>query len=137
MNNNYKVVLIAAACFLVICLYGKFRCNNPDYHDPLMNKLGVLDLDGWSLSHFGFFTLLGYLYPDTFVVSMSLGIGWEAFEHILGKNRPGILGGFGDCMTTDPGIQGSWWFGRVSDIVMNLLGFIFGAWLNGRVTIIA
>ena len=133
MNNNYKVLLLAAVCFLVICFYGQYRCNNPDYHDPLMQKLGILDLDGWSITHFAFFALLGYLYPDTFWLSMGLGISWEAFEHILGKNRPAILGGFGDCVTTDPGIQGSWWFGRVSDILMNLIGFIFGAWLRSQV----
>ena len=130
MNNNYKVVLIACACFLAICLYGKYRCNNPDYHDPLMKQLGIFDLDGWSLAHIGFFALLGYLYPDTFVVAMGLGIGWELFEQVLGKNRPGALGGFGDCITTDPAVEGPWWFGRISDIVMNVLGFMLGVWLR-------
>ena len=133
MHNNYKVIIIAFICFLVICLYGKYRCDNPDYHDPLMKQLGVFDLDGWSITHFAFFALLGYLYPDTFWVAMALGVSWEVFEHFLGKNRPGILGGFGDCITTDPSVEGPWWFGRISDIIMNMAGFLFGAWLSQTV----
>lgn len=106
---------------------------NPDYHDPLMNKLGVGDLDGWSIAHLLFFMVLGYMYPDTFLISMGLGVGWEAFEHFLGKQRPGYLGGFGDCITTDPALEeGPWWFGRVSDIGMNALGFLLGAYLRQR-----
>lgn len=133
MNNNYKVLIAAIICFMVIAAYGRYRCTHPEYHDPLMRKLGIFDLDGWSVTHFGFFALLGYLYPDTFLVAMSIGIGWEVFEHLAGKNRPAILGGFGDCMTTDPGIQGSWWFGRFSDIITNILGFLFGVWLRDRI----
>lgn len=125
-SDNVQVVGIAIFVFLVICLYGKYRCTHPEYHDPLMKKLGIFDLDGWSLSHLFFFAILGYLYPNTFVVSMGLGVGWEVFEHVVGKNRPGFLGGFGDCATTDPGVSGSWWFGRASDIVMNVVGFLIG-----------
>ena len=131
LGNNVRVAIIAFLCFLIICIYGKFRCNNPDYHDPLMRKLGVLDLDGWSITHFAFFAMIGYLYPDTFFVAMGLGIAWEVFEHLLGENRPGFLGGFGDCMTTDPQVKGhQWWFGRLSDIIMNILGFWAGASLK-------
>ena len=128
MNNNLKIVFASMLCFLAICAYGKYRFANPDYHDPLMKPLGVFDLDGWSVAHFGFFATLGYLYPDTFFLAMGLGISWEVFEHLLGKNRPGVLGGFGDCMTTDPGVTGSWWFGRISDIIVNAIGFMIGVW---------
>ena len=133
MNNNYKVLISCIVCFVIISLYGSYRCKNPKFHDPLMNKLGILDLDGWSITHFVFFLSLGYFFPDTIVLSMSLGIGWELFEQLIGKARPGMLGGFGDCVTTDPGIHGSWWFGRLSDIVMNASGFLLGMYISNTI----
>lgn len=132
MHNYYKVLLVCFIVFLIICLYGNYRCMNPEYHDPLMRKLGVGDLDGWSIAHLIFFMVLGYMYPDTFLVAMGLGVGWEAFEHFLGKQRPGFLGGFGDCITTDPALEGPWWFGRLSDIGMNMFGFLLGAYFRQR-----
>lgn len=129
-EDNLKLVGLAVVCFLVISLYGKFRCANPTFHDPLMKKIGVGDMDGWSLSHFFFFMLLGFLFPDSLLVAMALGAAWEGFEHLAGKHRPAILGGFGDCVTTDPGVSGSWWYGRLSDLAMNLSGFVVGMALH-------
>lgn len=96
-----------------------------------MRKLGVLDLDGWSLTHFMFFFSLGYYYSGAMYTAMGLGLAWEGFEHFLGQSRPGFLGGFGDCASTDPALsEGPWWFGRATDIGMNLAGFMLGVYMS-------
>jgi len=93
-----------------------------------MNGLNIGDLDGWSVSHLLFFMMIGYLYPNQLYLAFVLGVCWELFESLYGEKRPRFLGGFGDCATTDPNVQyGPWWYGRMSDIVMNLMGLLIGA----------
>ena len=50
---------------------------------------------------------------------------------IYGKNRPGWLGGYGDCqdIRTDRA-DGNWWYGKWTDIVCNIVGFIIGVYLK-------
>jgi hypothetical protein len=128
MNWKYILVLLMPFCF--IFPYGKYRCDNKSFKDPLETHL-ILGLDGWSASHFLFFILVGYLFPKTFFLSMTMGILWELFEHYYGKERPGWLGGYGDCndLATDRE-EGNWWYGKWTDIVCNSAGFIAGCWLR-------
>ena len=41
----------------------KFRCDHTEYEDPLLTEIG-LGLDGWSATHFIFYLLLGYMFPQ-------------------------------------------------------------------------
>lgn len=70
--------------------YGKFKSLNPGYKDPLINSIGIWNLDYWSLLHF--FWYGGYIYPSCALPVLGLGFAWEGFEHFMG-----ILGGFEDC----------------------------------------
>lgn len=112
-----------------IFAYGRFRCRNPKFRDPLMRSINEeFDLDGWSVTHFLLFFWLARRFPNEFFAAQMIGIAWEAFEQIAGEQRPGILGGFGDCMhqagRDEDGKQ--WWFGRWSDIVLNYVGWVAG-----------
>ena len=51
---NWKYVAAILSPLLFIFPYGKFRCNNKTFKDPLEKEI-VLGLDGWSASHFTFF----------------------------------------------------------------------------------
>ena len=128
-NNPYKYIVTIFVPVFLICIYGKFRCTHKKFKDPLETQL-FLGLDGWSATHFCFFYLLGHLYPNTFYLSLTIGIAWELFEHLYGKHRPGWLGGYGDCndLTTDKE-GGNWWYGKWSDIGCNAVGFIMGRYL--------
>jgi hypothetical protein len=121
----YLLTFLLPLCF--IFPYGKYRCTHPSYKDPLETPL-LPGLDGWSASHFLFFMLVGYLFPKTFILSMAIGTAWELFEHYYGKERPGWLGGYGDCnnLATDR-TEGNWWYGKWTDIVCNATGFLIGA----------
>ena len=83
-------------------------------------------LDGWSITHFSFFCLIGILYPDTFVLSMSIGIIWELIETYIGVFKPSIMKGYGFYEL--PGNRYKvWWYGKWSDPVVNFFGFLLGS----------
>jgi hypothetical protein len=92
-----------------------------------LEKQIIFGLDGWSATHFVFFMIMGYLYPNTIIQTTSRGILWELFEHLYGKHRPGWLGGYGDCndLATYKEEQ-NWWYGKWTDIVCNTAGFLVG-----------
>lgn len=133
MNNKEVRLFITlnALCVAIILGYQAFRCyNNDHYKDPLLVQYGFWDIDGWSLTHIVFFGILGCLFPDHFVVIMSTGVLWEIMEdnvmHWLTKDVH-----FLNCrkLTTDNAHSKTnhvWWFGRVSDVLMDLIGFGVG-----------
>ena len=110
--------------------YGKYRSVYPMYKDPLMNKLGIWNLDYWSLTHFIWYGLSGYLFPECDLIILGCGLVWEGFEHWMGQARPAILGGFGDCPeNVNAKNNEKWWYGRGSDLIMNTLGFYICSYL--------
>ena len=124
-----KIKLISICIFFaILCFwYGNFLCNNKDFKDPLLYKLGILDLDGWSIIHILQFMLLGFLFPKYFNVAISLGIVWELFEFYLQYNKPNWLKDYGNCKND------IWWHGKLSDIFCNILGFYLGLKLKNKV----
>jgi hypothetical protein len=130
MSKHLAYILTLIAPVFFIFPYGKYRCTHKSFKDPLETQL-FLGLDGWSATHFCFFFILGYFFPNTFIFSMAVGISWELFEHYYGKERPGWLGGYGDCddLATDR-TEGNWWYGKWTDIVCNTSGFLLGASLH-------
>lgn len=125
-----KYAIISIVPLLFIFPYGKYRCNNKSFKDPLEASL-FFGLDGWSATHFFWFMCLGYMYPETLILTMTVGCLWELFEHYYGKERPGWLGGYGDCndLATD-NEEGNWWYGKWSDIACNASGFLIGRYLH-------
>jgi len=122
------MLAVLSSAILVIGVYGHLRCS-VGFRDPLSTKLGAWDLDGWSLTHLAWFTLIAYVFPGRkFGVAAFIGgIVWELIEHFLGHARPSWLGGWGDCDAAEfEKENANWWFGRSSDIIMNGLGIIAG-----------
>ena len=122
------IIAICLAAVVIIGVYGQMRCRIR-FIDPLSTKLGVGDLDGWALTHFALFSVLGYMAPGTKLatVAFSMGVAWEICEHWLGKARPAWLGGWGGCDAKEfEKHYANWWFGRWSDLVMNGSGLLVG-----------
>jgi hypothetical protein len=92
---------------------------------PPWNKF----LDGWGVSHFFFYGLLGYLFPRRWVFIIVCGIIWELVEHVFGAH-PLIRSYMAECnyLNTDGSVR--WWYGRWEDIVMNTLGMILGIYIS-------
>jgi hypothetical protein len=135
MNDIQKITVYCGLVAMIIFANGYYRCKCLGGNDILMVRLGVWDLNGWSITHIIWFSILGYNFPDKFWFAQSLGVGWELGEHLMGTSRPSWMGGFGDCPLTSKQknlTHKNWWFGRSSDILMNIMGFIVGARLRGH-----
>lgn len=132
-TKTLEVLSIQSLCVAFIFWYGRFRHRNPQYKDILQYKLHIWDLDCWSVTHFTFHFILGYFYPNRIFLCMSGGVIWETFEFYCGKFRPKFLEGYGhreETNQTDKTVNNLWWYGKLSDIVMNGLGFSFGKYLS-------
>tara|TARA_X000000368_G_C23021376_1_gene708142 strand:+ start:1104 stop:1565 length:462 start_codon:yes stop_codon:yes gene_type:complete len=129
-DNFYYLYFII--CVSIIFLYTKFICLNlKRYKDPLKNNFNKkFKLDGWSITHLAFYLLIGYKYPNTFVLTFILGVLWEFFEKYIEIYKPKILQNWGLCETTDGKIKMKWWTAKVSDIFINSLGFLIGMYLH-------
>ena len=133
MKYKKKLLFLLSfvVCLVVIFLYGNYRCKNPEYKDILEIKIGIEELDGWSLSHLLFYTLIGYTFKGNYLIyAFLLGCLWELFEYYYGKKRPGWLGGYGDCNMKTDKLDGNWWYGKFSDIFMNTMGLFLGYYLR-------
>ena len=136
LNKWYWIFFITT--IMLIFAYGKYRCMNPKYKDFLATEpLGIKDIDGWLISHFILFAIIGTIYPDTFLLTTILGIVWELFEISLGKLKPSFLKGITDCdrqvkktsVITNDQKDGYWWYGKGEDVVADILGFLFGKYV--------
>lgn len=132
MRNAYvEILAMGIVCVFVIVAYGTFRCKmaTGSYKDPLTIVFAPPPfdkfLDGWGISHFLFFALLGYMYPtrNTLIFIFLLGVLWEIIES-LAKDHPFYLSKCNYTITTDDGA--GWWYGRWQDIVMNTCGMFLG-----------
>tara|TARA_B100000427_G_scaffold296952_1_gene277002 strand:- start:399 stop:824 length:426 start_codon:yes stop_codon:yes gene_type:complete len=128
MDKNIYFLSYFIVDIIIIFVYGSYRCDNPEYEDVFQTHTGIWDLDGWSLSHFVFFVIISAQFPEKnyLIIAGIFGILWELFEYYYGKHRPGWLGG--DCrkLATDKGKDSNWWYAKISDIVMNILGLYCG-----------
>jgi hypothetical protein len=131
MDINILYILAISLFLGTACLlYGKYRCMHPEFEDPLQNQSGFWDIDGWSAIHIAQFTFLGFLFPAYFIFIMGIGLAWEGMEFLYESRKLQFFQGFGHCVSTDQSPDKVWWYGKVSDIFSNLLGFGIGYFLR-------
>ena len=130
LKRNKSLLLLFLSIIVIIILYGKFRCVYTNYVDPLEIDVDF-HIDGWSISHYVLFTIVGYNFPKSFFFAMFMGVLWEIIEHMIGAFKPSILNGITNCnrkstKESSSDTAGYWWYGKKEDIVVNFLGFITG-----------
>ena len=104
-----------------------YRAKNPNFKDPFQYKFGFEDMDGWSVLHLFQYLLFGFLFPKLFYPAMIIGILWEISEFYCEYYRTEWLKKYN--FTTDN--DDIWWYGKVSDILFNIIGFRIGMYLRG------
>ena len=115
---------------VIRCKHRRIEILEPDskmYSKLKKYKLYDYGIDIWTLIHYGFYLLVGYLYPNSLIITMFLGLLWELFEFYIGEKKPKLMENIGFC-TTD-GKERVWWYGKFSDLIFNYLGFITGRYL--------
>ena len=80
------------------------------------DEVQVSDFDGWAMSHFILYFILGYLYPDNLLLFTLIGVLWEFLEQCVHVKS----------LYDDEPIKEKWWVGKMSDIGVNSFGLILG-----------
>lgn len=127
------LALCSIAVVAVVC-YGTLRCSSPKFWDPLTKALLPPPwdqfTDGWALTHFVLFAVIGYLFPRLQYLAFAWGLGvlWELVESSL-RDRPFYLS---KChYKVDSKAKAGWWYGRWQDIVTNTAGLATGYFIGG------
>jgi len=133
MNEYTHILGICLSVVIAIMAYGTYRCKSNSYVDPLTKSMFPhpynMYFDGWGISHFVLFFVLGYLYPSKIIFIWVLGTIWELLEYSI-KDKPFYLSKCNYVIDTDHGA--GWWYGRWQDIVMNTAGVFLGVWLKSQ-----
>ena len=108
---------------------------------PLL-KLPETVIDWWSVTHFGLFCILAYIFPDHLFELLVISVIWEIIEDALAP--PGSKG-LTDCNKVYKSPWGEtfrtiwcdhiaresgYWYGKWDDIFANVLGLIVGHYLR-------
>ena len=130
-------VAIYIVVVIVIVAYG-YYLRTTGTKDVLEKK--VIDhpscpgFDGWAVTHFLSFGLLGFLYPGHYVQFLVASFVWEGIEHLLGTHQLEISGkrlqliGDQDEEGKSTGKKDAWWYGRfTTDPCFNMAGYILGS----------
>ena len=116
-----RPVYVLAAVGLLLILFFALMISliNIGYRLPKMfTNVGT---NTWAASHFILYFIIGLIYPCCFVPAMLVGIAWEFIEWYLGQTMPPMCPGLykSDCR--------QYWYGQITDVAVNAVGFIAGA----------
>lgn len=126
MLDSHKVITLNIACAIIIFVYGYLRCYYRfRTNDPIKNAT-IMGINGWSLSHFIFNFVQGYLFPNQWCVSFIMGVFWELLETVLYYIPPTK---FLPCQLSD---GERWVYPDSNDILFNALGLVVGILLRKR-----
>lgn len=125
---------ILVFCVIVIIIYGNI-IEKLKYNDNLANKFNddCNDCDYWGITHFMFFAMLGFLFPNHHLRFLIVGAIWELIEGKIGSINYGdnsiihLFGGWGMNKTNKK--TNDWWYGRMGDIVFNMTGYTIASWI--------
>ncbi len=132
--NFYVPVLIIV--ILIILGNFKFSFIKNKMKTKLFTK-GCFDIDLWSLSHLLLYIYFGFQFPDYFAEFLIIGSIWEIFETMFCKENFHKNIGCRDsnnifCRSIDKINSCDYWYGKLDDLVMNMIGFVIGVWLANK-----
>ena len=125
-NSKYLSVIIMCLVISSIIMYVSLSKKNNSCYLICDSELHTTYLKnpritGWSISHFLLYSIIGFVVPDFYWI-LILGVVWEVFEYIMGvvfnKKKYWTSGGIS---------------GQMTDLIMNVLGFIVGGYLRTNV----
>ena len=98
--------------------------------DFLLTKLGIWDLDIWSISHIIWYFGLTYICPKKWKFIFVIGVFWELFEQFFGYLPPTLINNLAIQYIPSDNKNQKWWYGRFSDIISNSLGIALALQLS-------
>ena len=141
LSDKQQIFIICFSVGLSILFYGIYRCNNKEFKDPLIKGKDICRVcDLWSISHFVFNFILGYLYPTHGYFIFALGLIWETFEYLIQHeylNNVPIIKNIIDiskCKHTHllSDKKQHWVYYELTDIPMNIAGLLLGIYYSKK-----
>lgn len=139
----YIFYIISILVIVSIIAYGKILKKHKKA-DILEKKFYDCDgCDFWGISHIFLYLIFGYFFPDKHMFFLILSIGWELFETYLGTHKI-MIGGKrfvligktdNDGNLTGENDDNDFWYGRVSDISFNMLGYVLGDYYKRKILV--
>jgi hypothetical protein len=139
----YVPLIVIIFLLIIIYILGKTFHNRIRV---IFFKIGNSEFDLWSLSHVLLYMYFGYYFPNFFIEFLIIGSLWELFESTSFCSKPFLK--FINCQmpgVTDNIVAGSdniicktikkvqncdYWYGKLEDIPLNMIGFVIGACLS-------
>jgi hypothetical protein len=141
--NGFTVpcVVLYIIAVLAIVLYGYFL-RKTGTRDVLATRIFdhpvCPEVDGWSVAHFVFFGILGFMYPGQHLQFLAVGVLWEVIESALGQYELVVSGtrlqliGDQDEDGVSTGRDDVYWYGKPSDIIVDIAAYCVGSALAER-----
>lgn len=126
------LIIIAITIGIYNIVLRKIYGSNIVNYDILNKKIFSIPLlenccSGWTISHFIFYLILGFIFPDCIIVIFIISIFWEFIEVFIGSY---LYGNSWKRQITrvNNNIEYStnWWAGSYKDIIFNFFGLLVG-----------
>lgn len=130
--------IISILVIISIIAYGRILKKHKKADILEKNVVNCNGCDGWAVTHFMLFLIFGYFFSDKHLFFLILSIGWELFETYVGTHKI-MIGGKRFVLiggTDDEGnLSGDeeWWYGRVTDVAFNMMGYIAGDFYRRKI----
>ena len=158
LTCNKIILLFCSICAIIIFIYIKELDDIlGGENDEFGRKIRYIYFKGgqfsyWTITHFLFFMLLGFICPNSLLLIILLGIIWELIELYFEYDRQTIQTPFlckyiNNCKVNDTISKSEFWkiyigessnknrlfycsagyVGQLLDIIFNITGYLFGA----------
>lgn len=108
---RWKMMLVVFVIVAAIIYFYSNWIRSKGMKDPLNYQFirggPNTRLDGWRITHFVFYTILGYFFPNCWKFALLISVSWEIIEMGMSSVRDD-------------------WQGNVTDIFVNMAGFFLG-----------
>jgi len=133
--NLYLVCTLMANIIMLYFLFLRKKFNGKVTTNDALNRK-ITDIPGlgknccswWPISHFVFFFLLSYKWPQYWLHLVLLGIVWEVYEVVYGK--AGSQKKFKKTRVGNKIESENWWSSSAKDILFNGMGILLGTTLR-------
>lgn len=150
--NTYRnlFILLGISVILLLAKAQVCNCNNISSIPDIRTKEKIcqeFQYNGLSISHLLLWCLIGFLFPDKFLIAQLLGLLFELCEYIIvyyddnAKVQDKILKYTGGCLyypknkenqhhiidsSLGPHSKKHWWHVKYTDVMLNVIGFGIG-----------
>ena len=130
-SPNFFVPIII--CLVLVVIGGLYNDIFQKYMKITLFDIAGIRIDLWSISHLILYIYFGYHFPDYFAEFLIIGTVWEVLESTFFKHSMKRIVKCDDnsknllCQYVAKLRGSEYWYGKIDDVGMNMLGFVIGA----------